>query len=74
MDQKIQFGFFVFAFPRQKEINDLLSRLWETLGKGFSFSYGLLPEEPELPDSDGWPGRRNTSKDTFQPCCSQQRR
>ena len=46
----------------------LLSRLWETLGKGFSFRFGLHPEEPELPDSDGRPGSRHTSEETFQLC------
>lgn len=59
-----------FSRKRQKESRRVV---WETLGKGFSFSFGLLPEEPELPDSDGRPGRRRTSKETFQLCCPQQR-
>lgn len=46
-------------------MTEWLCRLWETLGKGFSFSFGLLPEEPELPDSDGRPRRRCTSKRRF---------
>lgn len=35
----------------------LLSRRWETLGmrEGFRLGFGLLPAEPELPDSDGRP-------------------
>lgn len=64
MDQRTWFVCFFFLFPKQKENTELLSRLWETLGKGFSFSFGLLTEEPELlPDSDGRPGRRHTSKE-----------
>ena len=59
-----------FSRKRQKESTELFGR---HRGKGFSFSFGLLPEEPELPDSDGRPGRRRTSKETFQLCCPQQR-
>lgn len=59
-----------FSRKRQKESTELFGR---HRGKGFSFSIGLLPEEPELPDSDGRPGRRRTSKETFQLCCPQQR-
>lgn len=63
------FCFLSFFFGGRRKLQSCCHGFGRHWGKGFSFSFGLLPEEPELPDSDGRPGRRRTSKETFQLCC-----
>lgn len=68
MDQ-IPFVLGFFPLLRQKEMTEFLLRLWETLWKGFSFSSGFLPDEPDPADNYGRPGTRSASKETLQLCC-----
>lgn len=68
MDQKT---FFLFLFLKAEgNYRIVVETLGDSGEKGFSFSFGLLPEAPDLADYDGRPGRRRSaSKETFQLCC-----
>lgn len=49
-------------FEGRRKLQSCCQGFWETLGTGFSFSFGLLPEEPELTDSDVRPAKETHFK------------